>query len=76
MDDEACRDSGRVGSGYRYYSVLFNRRVYEHRKDARRHELEYNLQLLARIGCTVPERLEQPDYGIRIPRKRRAKSLK
>ena len=56
----------RVGSGYRYYSVLFNRRVYEHRKDARRHELEYNLQLLTRIGCTVPERLEQPDYGIRI----------
>ena len=57
----------RVGSGYRYYSVLFSRRVYEHRKDARRHELEYNLQLLRRIGCAVPERLEQPDYGIRIP---------
>ena len=57
----------RVGSGYRYYSVLFNRRVYEHRKDARRHELEYNIQLLARIGCTVPEKLEEPDYGISIP---------
>jgi ADP-heptose:LPS heptosyltransferase len=57
----------RVGSGYRYYSVLFNRCVYEHRKDARRHELEYNLQLLSRIGCPAPEKLERPDYGIKIP---------
>ncbi len=57
----------RIGSGYRYYSFLFNRRVYEHRKDARRHELEYNLQLLAQLGCSVPATLERPDYGIRIP---------
>ena len=41
----------RVGTGYRWYSrLLFNRRVYEHRKDARRHELEYNLNLLKAIG--------------------------
>jgi heptosyltransferase-3 len=57
----------RVGTGYRYYSLLLNRRVYEHRKDARRHELEYNLQLLAQLGCEVPARLERPDYGISIP---------
>jgi heptosyltransferase-3 len=43
----------RVGSGYRWYSILFNRRVFEHRKDATRHELEYNLNLLAAIGCPV-----------------------
>ncbi|HTR81580.1 MAG TPA: glycosyltransferase family 9 protein [Bacteroidota bacterium] len=36
----------RVGSGYRWYSFLFNRRVFEHRKDARRHEVEYNINLL------------------------------
>lgn len=42
----------RVGTGYRWYSFLFNRRVFEHRKDARRHELEYNLRLLAAIGCS------------------------
>ena len=36
----------RVGTGYRYYSVLFNKKVFEHRKDAQRHELEYNLNLL------------------------------
>jgi heptosyltransferase-3 len=40
----------RVGTGYRWYSFLFNRKVFEHRKDARRHELEYNLNLLRAIG--------------------------
>src|SRR5512140_340077 len=40
----------RVGTGYRFYSILFNRRVFEHRKDARRHELEYNMNLLAELG--------------------------
>src|SRR5512143_1441155 len=42
----------RVGTGYRWYAFLFNRRVYEHRKDAHRHELEYNLNLLREVGCT------------------------
>jgi len=48
----------RVGTGYRWYSFLFNRRVYEHRKDAARHELEYNLNLLRAVGC---------DFGIPGP---------
>ena len=38
----------RVGTGYRFYAFLFNRRVWEHRKDSRRHEVEYNLSL---AGC-------------------------
>ncbi|MEX0602233.1 MAG: glycosyltransferase family 9 protein [Bacteroidota bacterium] len=41
----------RVGSGYRWYSVLFNRRVYEHRRTAEKHEAEYNFSLLQTIGC-------------------------
>ncbi|MGQ9642410.1 MAG: glycosyltransferase family 9 protein [Ignavibacterium sp.] len=40
----------RVGSGYRLYSFLFNKKVYEHRKDAVKHELEYNLSLLTQLG--------------------------
>lgn len=40
----------RVGSGYRLYSFLFNKKVYEHRKDAVKHELEYNLSLLSQLG--------------------------
>lgn len=45
----------RVGTGYRYYSVFFNKRVYEHRKTAEKHELEYNLSLLESIGCKIPK---------------------
>ena len=47
----------RIGTGYRWYSFLFNRRVYEHRKTVAKHEAEYNIALLRPIGCstqTVP----------------------
>lgn len=40
----------RIGSGYRWYSLLFNKKVYEHRKYADKHELEYNINLLKEIG--------------------------
>ncbi|NNG27018.1 MAG: glycosyltransferase family 9 protein [Ignavibacteriaceae bacterium] len=39
----------RIGTGYRWYSFLFNKRVYEHRKYAEKHELEYNVNLLKEI---------------------------
>lgn len=48
----ACRLAGvpvRIGTGYRFYSFLFNRRVYEHRKEARRHESAYNLSLVQEL---------------------------
>jgi heptosyltransferase III len=41
----------RVGTGYRWYSFLFNKRVFEHRKTAEKHEAEYNLSLLRAVGC-------------------------
>ena len=47
-----ARIPARVGTGYRYYSFLFNRRVYTHRKTAERHEAEYNLDLLSSLGCS------------------------
>jgi ADP-heptose:LPS heptosyltransferase len=40
----------RIGTGYRWYSFLFNKKVYEHRKSGERHELEYNVRLLSRFG--------------------------
>jgi lipopolysaccharide heptosyltransferase III len=43
----------RVGTGYRWYSFLFNRKVFEHRKDARFHELIYNVHLIEALGYTV-----------------------
>lgn len=36
----------RVGTGYRWYSYLFNKRNHEHRKTAEKHEAVYNLNLL------------------------------
>ena len=44
----------RVGTGYRWYSVLFNKKIYEHRKTAEKHESEYNLSLLRGLGITEP----------------------
>ncbi|MCX6144154.1 MAG: glycosyltransferase family 9 protein [Ignavibacteriales bacterium] len=43
----------RVGTGYRWYSFLFSRRVFEHRRTAGKHEAEYNLSLLQAIGCNI-----------------------
>lgn len=40
----------RIGTGYRLYSCLFNRKVFEHRKYGEKHELEYNVNLLKEIG--------------------------
>jgi heptosyltransferase III len=43
----------RIGTGYRWYSFLLTTRVFEHRKDARKHELEYNLDLLRAIDPAI-----------------------
>ncbi len=56
----------RVGTGYRWYSFLFNNKVFVHRKVAERHEAEYNLDLLKAIGCEaegiIIPRLEIPQH--------------
>lgn len=39
----------RIGSAYRWYSILFNHRVHDHRKVAAFHEAEYNVRLLESI---------------------------
>jgi len=45
----------RVGTGYRWYSFLLNRPVYEHRSDFSRHESDYNLGLLRGLGLPPGE---------------------
>ena len=50
----------RIGTGYRWYSTLFNQKVFEHRKYGDKHELEYNLNLLSKLGIdekAVPDRI-------------------
>jgi heptosyltransferase-3 len=44
----------RVGSGFRWYSFLFNQRTFEHRKHGKKHELEYNLSLLNHYIPKIP----------------------
>jgi heptosyltransferase-3 len=48
----------RVGTGYRWYSFFFNRKVFEHRKTVEKHEAEYNLSLLKILGCVLPSKPE------------------
>jgi heptosyltransferase-2 len=40
----------RVATGYRWYSFLANRRVYEHRSEFSKHESEYNVEMLTGLG--------------------------
>jgi len=49
----------RVGSGYRYYSPLFDRQVREHRSGGERHEAEYALSFAHLVGA-VPGRAVFP----------------
>jgi ADP-heptose:LPS heptosyltransferase len=55
----------RVATGYRWYSVLANRRIYEHRKDFSKHETAYNVSMLAGLGLqpgiVAPPRLVLTD---------------
>ncbi|HTL62401.1 MAG TPA: glycosyltransferase family 9 protein [Nitrospira sp.] len=44
----------RVATGYRLYSILANRRIYEHRSDFSKHESVYNVQMLKGLGIDPP----------------------
>lgn len=54
----------RIGTGYRLYSFLFNEKVYEHRKKGDKHELEYNVNLLNRLG--IDEAINKRDVSFNI----------
>ncbi len=54
----------RVGTGYRWYSFLFNKKVFEHRKSGDKHELEYNFSLLEKININVNPNANSVDFSI------------
>ena len=58
----------RIGTGYRWYSILFNKKIFEHRKIVEKHEAEYNLSLLQGLGCTISSK---PDLKIIISEQER-----
>ena len=62
----------RIGSGYRWYSFLFNQKVFEHRRTAEKHEAEYNISLLRAVGC---EARDIPGVSLSIPERAHAAAL-
>lgn len=55
----------RAGSGYRWYSFLFNKKVFEHRKYGEKHELVHNINLLRTLGIDEKITEENCIYGLR-----------
>lgn len=47
----------RLGTGYRWYSFLFNLKHYQHRKAALKHESRYNLDLLEELNIIYNKEL-------------------
>ncbi|MCU7491997.1 MAG: glycosyltransferase family 9 protein [Ignavibacteria bacterium] len=54
----------RIGTGYRWYSFLFNHKTFEHRKNAEHHELEYNVNLLKHYGINEPVTRENAAFDL------------
>ncbi len=54
----------RIGTGYRWYSFFFNKKIYDHRKFGERHELEYNVRLLEQLGIDETVNEENVSFGI------------
>ena len=42
----------RIGPASKWYSVFFNRRIWQHRSEGAKHEADYNLDLLAPLGVS------------------------
>ena len=53
----------RVATGFRWYSLLANRRVFEHRSDFMRHESEYNVEMLKGLGLS-PRAVSRPTLQV------------
>lgn len=64
----------RVGTGYRWYSFLLNKKIYEHRKDAKRHEVEYNINLLKAIGVEA-NGVPQFEFAINVHAKEKIANI-
>ncbi|MBN1637947.1 MAG: glycosyltransferase family 9 protein [Ignavibacteriales bacterium] len=56
----------RIGSGYRWYSFLFTKKVFEHRKYGEKHELEFNIKLLTEININFKSNFENVSFDIQI----------
>jgi lipopolysaccharide heptosyltransferase II len=48
-----CNIPKRIGTGYRMYSILFNKKIYQHRKNSKRHECDLNLDFAKSLGAEI-----------------------
>jgi ADP-heptose:LPS heptosyltransferase len=53
----------RVATGFRWYSLLANRRIHEHRSDFSKHESEYNVEMLKGLGVS-PLAVSRPSLTV------------
>jgi ADP-heptose:LPS heptosyltransferase len=60
------RIKNRIGTGYRWYSFLLNHKIYEHRKYAERHELEYNVNLLKAFGIDEKVSADKVEFHLKV----------
>ncbi|MGD8781693.1 MAG: glycosyltransferase family 9 protein [Ignavibacteria bacterium] len=56
----------RIGTGYRWYSFLFNKKIYEHRKYGTNHELLHNMNMLKTIGINENVDEENVQFNIQV----------
>ena len=56
----------RIGTGYRWYSFLLNHKIFEHRKYAERHELEYNVNLLKAFGIDEKVSVDKMKFHLNV----------
>jgi len=54
----------RIGTGYRWYSFLFNKKIYDHRKYGEKHELEFNVRLLKHLG--IDENINEENVSFKL----------
>jgi heptosyltransferase-3 len=50
-----ARIPNRIGRAYWWYSFLYNKKIYEHRKNAERNEADYNVRMLRAISIDIEE---------------------
>lgn len=63
----------RIGTGYRFYSILFNKKIFVHRKSGRLHELEHNVNMLKMIGIDEKAEPGSVQFNIHISKESRQK---
>jgi heptosyltransferase III len=63
------RIQNRIGTGYRWYSLLFNMKVFEHRKHGEKHELEYNINLLNKIDIDFKDFSNEIKFHLNVNEK-------